>query len=232
MAQNDPGLAERRERTKQLRSVGYLGCKRILSTLKDFEDLVRHDYVFDAQHARRTLQDLVPGADVPVDRERLLTEKMNRLIPIVSDVIWLSGVDTTMIIEKYETDLADLETKKVSRHYDLLDHYFDPDHRGDSRNYSYLTQALDRTIGVFEHVKKRRFSELFNPATYIAWVLRFPITVLEKSGLEGDDASSVMIKGYGWLIRVLMLLVLALLANKLGISNAWDKLIGFIAGRG
>ena len=232
MAQDDSDSQGTEElRRRAYRSIGFFSCRRILTLLRDFEDLVRHDFGFEAQHARQSLEKLVPGASVTADRERLLKNKMNRLIPLVGDVMWLSGRDTTLILEQSISVEPLRPPKKTRRRYDLLEHYFEPDHHGSFDNYRHLIQALDRAIGVFEHKKKQEFWQLFNPATYIAWVLRFPISILERVGVEGDEASSVMIKAYGWLIRLMMLLVLALVAQKLGISGVWEKLVNFIASK-
>jgi len=228
---SDPSAVELeswKRRERHFRRLGYFECKRILSVLNDFSDLVRHDFGIESQRARRSLEELVPGADSLSDRERLLRAAMNRLIPLVDNVLFLADVDTTMVLEKYESEPLK-DPKKVRRLFDLLENYFDLDHRHNLSNYSYVIQALDRGIGVFEHKKKSEFRQLFNPATYLGWCVRFPISVLEKAGLEGDEASSVTINAYGWLVRVVMLAVLALFANRLGIKGAWDKLVGLLA---
>jgi hypothetical protein len=134
-----------------------------------------------------------------------------------------------MVLEKYESESFGEDPKKVVRRFDLLEDYFGPDHHGHFEQYERVIEALDRGIGSFEQQQKAAFRQLFNPATWLAWCVRFPITVFERAGLEGEEASSTALKIYGWVIRGLALLVLALLARKLGMTSAWEKLISLIA---
>lgn len=166
---------------------------------------------------------------IPQNRERLLRAAINRLIQPIRHALWLAGVNTEMVLEKYESESFGEDPKKVVRRFDLLEDYFGPDHHGHFEQYERVIEALDRGIGSFEQQQKAAFRQLFNPATWLAWCVRFPITVFERAGLEGEEASSTALKIYGWVIRGLALLVLALLARKLGMTSAWEKLISLIA---
>jgi len=105
---------EEKRRRRIMRSAGYFLCGRILSNLEEFEDLVRHDFGFESRYARRSLERLVPGAELP-DGEYLLRAKINRLIPRISQALWLARIDTGMLLEKYEQDALEQDPKKVQR---------------------------------------------------------------------------------------------------------------------
>jgi hypothetical protein len=215
-----------KHRGRMMRSAGYFQCKRVIAFLREFQDLVRHDFRFESQHAHRTLEVLVPGSEVPANRERLLHARINQLIPRVRNALWVAGIRTDMVSEEYEGSSLE-DPKKVERRFDLIEHYFDHNH--DLQSYRYVIQALDRGIGVFEQKERHEFRQLFNPVTYLAWCLRLPITILERAGIDVDEASSVMIRSYGWLVRLVMLLLLALLAKRLGITGVWDKVIQYLS---
>ena len=80
--------------------------------------------------------------------------------------------------------------------------------------------AIDRGIGSYEELKRRGFWELFNPLAWIAHALHAPVWVMERAGLADPDApKSAILQGYAWLLRVMLLVVLALLLKKLGLGD-------------
>ena len=84
-------------------------------------------------------------------------------------------------------------------------------------------QSLERGVGVYAELKKAALRRMFSPLTWIAALLRIPITVLERAGMA--EASSGMLKAYAWILRITFLALVVFGAAKLGISVPWKEVV-------
>ncbi len=85
--------------------------------------------------------------------------------------------------------------------------------------------VLEQGIGVYEARRARALREKFNPLVWMSGVVRAPVFVLDRAGLmETEEGPSIVLRGYFWFIRVLILAILALSATKLGLSIPWQRI--------
>jgi hypothetical protein len=210
---------------------GLFACRRAIDTLKRFQDLVRHYMPLppDIDFAR-PLSELIPAGTKKEHEHSTIEQQINRLAPRVSRDLALAGIDTHVSLSKWEEkEFGGLEMEKVSLDQDLIGNYFDMQHGGSSlQTHRMLMYAIEEGIGVYESFKSAAMRRMFNPITWVAAVVRLPITILERAGVESGEASSGVVKAYGLLLRVLMLVIVLFIAAKLGISIPWEKLFAFL----
>lgn len=205
------------------RQPGYFRCSSILKDLSRFQDLIRHYQRYATQiDFAKPLEELIPEA-TDSNRRVLIEREINRMIPRIQAYLFIAYVETT-IVSTEETPEFDPESRfpkyvKEENHWDLIHDYFD--HR-DQRTFELMMQTLERGIGHYTFRQERALKEMFNPLHWVAYILRLPITILELSGIEASN--KIISEIYAWLIRILVLTILALLATKLGISIPWDKI--------
>jgi hypothetical protein len=182
------------ERMRRFRSIGYFGCRKILSVLSRFQDLHRHlsRWPPDQEHAA-PLKLLIPEVEGKQRHQEdwLIEREINRLEPMVSDALDLAGVETRMVMTRKALSEDSLKLKEVKSQYDLVMDYLTSEDR--LANLPYLMQTIERARGIYEHKKDRELKQLLNPITWIAALVRLPIIILEKAGLQGDEASSKVI---------------------------------------
>jgi hypothetical protein len=66
---------------------------------------------------------------------------------------------------------------------------------------------------------------MFNPLTWIAALLRAPFIVFERAGLvRTEEERSRLVGIYIWFLRILILLILAFAAARLGLSIPWSQI--------
>ena len=102
--------------------------------------------------------------------------------------------------------------------FDLVQNYFDLlGMAGPLESIGRLVSALDQGIGYYGDLKRTAFWRMFSPVTWLAWFVRLPLTVLERAGVASSN------RIYGWFIQGLVALILALVAQKLGLPL--DKIL-------
>lgn len=179
------------------------------------------------------VEELIPAFNHPIERDRLLRSVINRLIPLVSRYLAYAEIPTELVITEPELNEEGTGLPKlVPRERDMIDHLFELLQRRDQfATYTFVMQAAERGIGVYEDLKETQRRLRHSPLTWIGWMLRLPITVLERAGVETDEASSKVVAGYGWFLRIAMGAVLSslaallsLLATKLGTSIPWKEI--------
>ena len=210
-----------------LRRPGYWRCRQVLRRLHEFQDLVRHRerWAPDIEIAR-PLEELLPkGTDIsPANGFRviqLIERQINRLIPIVSRNLLRGGINTRIRcrVRNHPQD----EWREV----DLVLGYFErlPD-GGQQERYERLMRCLEAGIGVYEERQRGAKRDSLNPVHWLALILRLPITIMESAGLiTTHEEHSRFVRVYAWLMQVVMLLLLIMLATKLGISIPWGGVL-------
>lgn len=208
---------------------GYFKCKRILKKLTFFKDLIAHEmrepiYLRNA----RPLEDLLPETigKEKSDAKYLLKREINRLIPSVRDCFYLAQIETSIdhISTEYNYDYKterNLPREKITT-YDFLTHYFEIPKAGNTT--SLIMSCMDRAIGWYLNDKEAAFRDLFNPIAWFAKLLKLPLFILNSIGIHSDN--KIVSDIYSLFIKLLMVLILAFIATKLGISLPWDKIVG------
>ena len=218
---------ESRHRPFRPRPAGYFECRRRIELLEKFKDLVRHDRNCDRNLAR-PLNELLPYPES--DDRWALTREINQLATPVWDALADVGISTSVkhTTSRDERDfdnkapLGRLVKKETVQKYDIIEQYSGLPLSPVMPRL--VVEALDRGIGVYKHRETKAFWEMFNPLVWVARLLRTPIYVLEKAGLVDDETRSHVLKVYAYIVQALVLLILALVAARLGISFPWSAL--------
>jgi hypothetical protein len=64
--------------------------------------------------------------------------------------------------------------------------------------------------------------ECFSPLSWIAFLIKIPLIIIQKAGLESEEKGAIWILNiYRLVICVLKIIILALCAGKLRISIPW-----------
>jgi hypothetical protein len=211
------------------RAPGFLASIRAIEALKRFQDLARHYAQLPPDIGfARPLAELIPPSTKPEQQRWLIAQQINRLIPIVSHYFSRVGIDTHIVASEWEeADFLGGELKKVAREHDLVGDYFEMNAsaRLAFSAHRMLMDSLERAIGIYEARRKAALCEMFNPLNWIAGLIRIPIAILDRAGVE--EPSSGVLKAYGWILRLLVLAVVGFAATKLGISIPWKEVAGF-----
>ena len=118
--------------------------------------------------------------------------------------------------------------EEAYREYDIIWQFFAWIEGSSARAYELIIGKLDQGLGYYEAIKYKAKRDIFNPIAWIAFILRIPSIIIEKTGLvPPEKGASFLFKMYALLIRGLILIILALLAAKLGVSIPWNVLFKF-----
>lgn len=217
-------------RARHYRRMGYFACRRAVETLRRFKALVAYDYHLDSIDQIEPLETLLPGAPAdPHRRGQMLSREIQRMVPLVSDLLHIACINTGMVMDRIETDpLTDQNPRRVNVEYDLLEHYGDAHHDKNLVDFNYLQATLERGIGVYDHKRRFEFRRLFNPLVWLGRLVGLPVRVLEEAGLGTDSASSRGMQIWAWAMRIAVLVIFVLLATKLGVSVPWERLLQFL----
>jgi hypothetical protein len=211
---------------------GYFACSRVLERIRRLQDLIRHHQRWAHQcDLARPLEELLPPGTKPEHERVVLEQEINRLLPLVHHNLNAVGIDTRASVTEEDAyydkvkERAVQETKEIQR-YDQLLNYFEirRQYGGHAWSFDLLLHVLERGIGVFEAYKSAAVRELMSPLSWVAWSIRLPLTLLERAELAEQGTPSLLVKGYGWIVRMLMLGLLFLVSARLGTTIPWDNL--------
>jgi hypothetical protein len=203
---------------------GYFATQAIINDLQRFQNLLRHHQRWATQiDFAPPIEQLIP--DITDTNQRWLIEReINRLIPIIKEHLKNANIGTA-VTKVEEVEQYDFE-KNIPRYiekedtWNLIDHYFD--HRG-QRTFELQMQAIERAVGFYRKRLKKALWELFSPVHWVATILRLPLRVLELSGLE--TSGKMVSEIYAWIIRIGILIILGMIAARLGVNLPWDQII-------
>jgi hypothetical protein len=91
--------------------------------------------------------------------------------------------------------------------------------------FEVMMTTLEEGIGVYQLREQRAWRELFFPTVWLAYIIRLPITVLQRAGIRPSDKLVTDI--YGRLIQAGTLILIVLLSIKLGVTIPWERLITY-----
>jgi len=92
-----------------------------------------------------------------------------------------------------------------------------------------LISTIDRGIGFYETRKRTAFFELFSPITWIAFIFRIPLVIIQRAGLSSEEeGASYILQIYKFAVYSVILLILILIAKMLGIEDLFISAIRFI----
>jgi len=223
---------ERKEAASRIssRPPGYLECSRALERLSRFQDLARHHQRWAHQlKFARPIEALLARGTPENDRPEMLKREILRLIPLVSLDLRRAKVSSAfrMTTEEpgYDFEKQRPVPKETTRTYDVVGDYFlIPYHDGRAQFFDLLMASLEQGIGSYLEAQRSARLRKFNPLYWLAFVIQFPILVLEAAGLQSEEAHSAVLNIYGWTVRLVIVIILALAAAKLGVSIPWREL--------
>jgi len=209
----------------------YFSCKRAINTLRQFQDLVRHNqkWVARVDFDPSFLEKTTPPTTPQEERPEHFKKHINKLIPIVRNYLELAGINTKIrfITEGYEIEANLIDGQE----YDLVENYFElrRSSKAKSQAFNFLMNNLDRGVGFYEEKQRIAFQKLFNPLSWIAFILHIPIWVIQEAGFGTDkEVQSKLLQGYAWIVRLLMLAILALVLTWMGVSFPWHEIFSFL----
>jgi len=197
---------------------GYLECKSIIKRLETLKDLIFYYCPFAGydEYATTPLEELIPGDFTRRMRDMKIKEYICKLIPLVRESLFFGKINVAILSTRYKRG------RKVVREFDIILDLFDYLNGARTKPYDVVVNTLNQGIGYYENAEHRAFWELFNPLSWIAFILRIPLLIIQKAGLVSDEevASKILIF-YVWLVRIIILTGIAFLTAKLGISIPW-----------
>jgi hypothetical protein len=185
------------------------------------------------RQSAKPVTEVIPPDTPPEDQRRVIEREINKAIPMVWKDLDLAGIpikitwtDNTM---QFDWDKAESRPRNKRVSGDLVGGYFQV-RRADKSGemFEMLIAALDQGIGVFEVLEVAARRRRTNPLDWIAYVVAFPVVVLERAGLSSSDTDSKLVAAYGWLLRGLFATALVLGLTKLGVSIPWDAIRRFL----
>ena len=207
--------------------ITYWSCKRRIQALRKYQDLVRHrERSPESLRFAQRLEDLIGPFKDQLERMHLLEQEIARLSPIVFHILQDVGVPTSVYrkVEEFPAGSAIESTQKEEK-YDLIVGYLQVPVGSieAQRNCDLLVTILEEGIGMYQSRKQIAWREIFYPTVWLAYIVRLPITILERAGVRPSDQMITDI--YGKLLQAAMLVLIVLLGLKLGFTIPWERII-------
>ena len=87
-------------------------------------------------------------------------------------------------------------------------------------------RVLTQGVGVCEARLSNAKREIFNPVVWAAYVIRLPITVMERAGLVGHEKTQeLVLGGYARFMKIMMALIISLSALLIGVKVPWKEIV-------
>lgn len=205
----------------------FIYCMYAIRRLRRFQNLIRHDqnWGYDVRFAK-PLDRLLPRNTPKDSINEVIDQEINRMIPAVRIILHRVKVGTVIVSTKkeYGFDYKEIKTieKDITEKYEMIEQYFDLPHDPKASSYRLLMQSIERGIGFYQDRGNKALFELINPFIWVVWLIRLPIAVLNRAGIEDKG---VIMQIYSWVIRTIMVVMLIFYATKLGISIPWDEFL-------
>jgi len=169
------------------------------------------------------IEKLIPACKDSFERQHYLEIEIARLTPIVGLILNQFGLSVM-----FNRTIRDSQGDPKQESFDILNQYLhvplgspDGQHLIDP-----LMTLLEKGIGVGMSRQERARYEFLYPTTWLAYLIRLPITVLVRAGIL--PSSELIGSIYGKFIQILTLVLIVLLSIKLGIAIPWERIIGYI----
>jgi len=200
--------------------------KRHLNRIIRFKNLIIHREQWGPEiESAPTLDELFPGENLQrgtMDAVRRIEQEIREMKLIISYNLRHCGVGTRMTVT----------TGGETNEYDLLVDYFRManDNELDRRQrFEEVMELLDAGIGAHKNRLPRAKIEMFSPITWIAYMIRLPITVLERAGLASHPKSQEkFLNAYAWVVQFAMLALILVVAGHYGAKIPWSDIFSYV----
>ena len=202
------------ERKYRLVRPTYFECKRIIRRLQDFKNLLFYYCPYAGYEKRATspLSEYIETEGPQYERKHRIEEQISRRVSLIDRDLRYLGVPCIVTFDKGEESEVTYDI-----FFDIF--AFLRNDRGSARNYDLLLDSINRGIGLYEAKKRKEGRRLFNPLYWISLVLKVPLLIIEGADLVNtEEAGKTIFRIYAWTIRILMLIILLLIAKKLGVD--------------
>jgi hypothetical protein len=204
-------------------SPGFWRTRYILKQAKKFQDLIRH--------RERWASDID------------LAQPLKKLLPGIPEALWVQSIDLEIgklqrpvhwALNHFGVSTSTLYKDRYApeaeepRRYDLvLDYFRLPRVSGETHApFEAVMSIMNQGIGVVEVHKRHTAWNLINPISWIAYLIRLPITVMERAGFMGNEKTEEMMLGaYAKFMRLMMAAVVTFAAIRLGVKIPWKELV-------
>jgi hypothetical protein len=203
---------------------GYFRCKKRIALLQRFQCLLRHyEFLHTDPATVPPLATLLPPNTKPENQRQALEREINKSLMPVSLILRDAGVQTSFThCRQKSQDPFQLHPKAPeieTIHFDVILQYFYVGNMKISRNDNFqaVIRVTDQAVGCYEYRQANAFKEIFNPAIWIAHLIRLPIWILQRAGFAPNQ------KFYEGFIKTLVALIFMLLLIHYGILS-WNDL--------
>ena len=207
---------------------GYFHVRRMIRRAKRFQDLVRHRERWSGDVDRAApLEKLVKGCGNAATHEAI--QRIKEEIEKAQHVVFLDLRGSTPVRTSVRwRDPYAAEGEDPEKAYDLILDYFRLPRRSgyEHETFEEVMRCLNNGVGFLEARKRRAFWEMFNPIFWVAWLLRLPITVMERAGFGGSaKGQEMMAAGYVRFVKIAVGVILILACLKLGVEVPWREIL-------
>jgi len=203
-------------------SPGFWRTRYILKQARKFQDLIRHKERW--------------ASDID------LAQPLKKLLPGVPEALWIQSIDLEIskgqrlvhwALNHFGVPTSTLYKDRYApegekpRQYDLvLDYFRLPRVSGETHApFEAVMSMMNQGIGVIEMHKRQTAWNLINPISWMAFLIRLPITVMERAGFMGHERTEeLMLGAYAKFMRFVMAIILIFAAVRLGIKIPWQEL--------
>jgi hypothetical protein len=110
-----------------------------------------------------------------------------------------------------------------------MDYYRLPRSGDGHGSYQAVIDILEEGIGAYKCWLKQAKLELFNPVIWAAYVIRIPITVMERAGFGANEKTQDMLIGwYARFMQVMMAIIIGLFMVRQGIKFPWKEIFNWV----
>jgi hypothetical protein len=174
------------------------------------------------------LEELLPPNTPATHYPQSIDREINKLLGAVSFFLREAGVQTSFVQKRekarspFQSEPKEREIETIS--YDVILQYF---YSGTMKISAFETfkaviHVTDQGIGAYEFRKKAAFWEIFNPAIWIAHLIRLPMWILHRAGFAPSQ------KFYESFIKTLVLVILGVCAVRVGLLTWKDLMPHFL----
>lgn len=200
--------------------------KRHLKRIIRFKNLIIHREQWAAElDSAPTLDELFPGENLQrgtMEAVQRIEQEIRETKMIISYDLRHCGVGTRVTVT----------TRGEANDYDLIIDYFrmsNDDELDRSQNFEEVMELLDAGVGAHKNRLERAKFEMFSPITWIAYVIRLPITVLERAGLASHPKSQEkFLNVYAWAVQFSMLALILVVLGHYGAKIPWSDIFPYV----
>lgn len=211
---------------------GYWITKRRLNRLVRFKDLIIHREQWAPEiESAPSLEELFPSEHLQrgtMDAIQRIEREIRESMMLVTQHLRQCGVGTGVVITRFNR----LENRRETTNHDLVLDYFrmsNDDELDRHRNFEELVERLDMGIGLHKNRLPHAKHDLFNPIMWMAYVIRLPITVLERAGMMSHPKNQEkFLNVYAWVVQFAMLALILMVAGHYGAKIAWGDIFSYV----